>query len=129
MSLTVNPVKAPQPPTCWGFFSFSMKQVTVDYQFAKDFGLNATQAILHAYLCKRHFYAQEFAVLNGVQYSPISYSELCKELSMLTDKEDTMYRVLRSLHNNGSIQLIMHPKASTAVHYTVLEFPQYKFTK
>lgn len=71
---------------------------------ALEWGLNAQQAMLFAFLYQVPAWADSVEV-DGNLYHFIDKAKVVKELPLLTDKADTVYRLMRSLKALGVIRL------------------------
>lgn len=71
---------------------------------AIEWELNLTQATLFAYLIDLPSWAEQFIVGNEIYYWS-SRNKVINELPILTDKEDTVYRLMKQLEEKGLIVL------------------------
>lgn len=67
-----------------------------------EWGINTQQAILFGFLHNAASWAFS-SVVDGVTYYSLSKSKICTELPLLTDKPDTVYRMLKDLAVRGLI--------------------------
>lgn len=78
--------------------------VYINQPRALQWGLNPQQAMLFAFLYTCPSWAQATEI-DGTIYSFISKGKVIEELPLLTDKPDTVYRLMRQLQDKGVIRL------------------------
>ena len=78
--------------------------VTINQAKALEWGLNAQQATLFAFVYECPSWARAVTTDNGV-YFALAKTKIVEELPLLTDKPDTAYRLLKALEKNGVIEL------------------------
>lgn len=78
--------------------------VTINQAAALNWGLNAQQALLLAFVYEVPSWANPVETQNGVFYA-LSKQKITEELPILTDKPDTAYRLLRQLEKSGLVEL------------------------
>ncbi|MGM0783869.1 MAG: hypothetical protein ACQEUM_07140 [Pseudomonadota bacterium] len=78
--------------------------VTVNQAKAMEWGLNSQQAMLFAFLYEVPSWANPVTREAEVFYA-LSKAKVIEELPLLTDKPDTVYRMLRVLRDKGLIDL------------------------
>lgn len=78
--------------------------VTVNQSRALEWGLNAQQAMLFAFVYECPSWAKP-VTQDGVVYYALAKSKIVQELPLLTDKPDTAYRLLKQLEGKGLITL------------------------
>lgn len=71
---------------------------------ALEWGLNAQQSMLYAFLYELSSWADAIEV-GGITYYRISKSKIIRELPLLTDKPDTVYRLLKQLRMAGLVEI------------------------
>jgi hypothetical protein len=71
---------------------------------ASEWGLNLSLAYLFAWLYELPSWAEKVTIGNDVYYFA-SRNKACEELSLLTDKKDTMYRYYKKLVDLGLIRI------------------------
>lgn len=76
----------------------------LNQQKAIEWGLNASQAMLFAFLYELPSWA-DAVPLDGTVYCRISKSKVIEELPLLTDKPDTVYRLMCQLRDAGLIAM------------------------
>lgn len=78
--------------------------VTINQAAALNWGLNAQQALLLAFVYEVPSWANPVQTPDGIFYA-LSKQKITEELPILTDKPDTAYRLLRQLENAGLVEL------------------------
>ncbi|WP_444756592.1 phage replication protein [Pseudomonas sp. A014] len=78
--------------------------VTINQAKALDWGLNAQQALLFAFVYECPSWATLVKTDNGDFYA-LSKAKIVEELPLLTDKPDTAYRLLKAIAGAGLINL------------------------
>lgn len=78
--------------------------VTINQVKALEWGLNAQQALLFAFVYECPSWAKQERTESGDFYV-LSKAKVIEELPLLTDKPDTVYRLLKSLAQAGIIDL------------------------
>lgn len=78
--------------------------VTINQAKALDWGLNAQQALLFAFVYECPSWAKLFKTDKGDFYA-LSKAKIVEELPLLTDKPDTAYRLLKAIAGAGLINL------------------------
>ena len=78
--------------------------VTINQAKALDWGLNAQQALLFAFVYECPSWAKLVKTDNGDFYA-LSKAKIVEELPLLTDKPDTAYRLLKAIAGAGLINL------------------------
>ncbi|APC14575.1 phage replication protein [Pseudomonas frederiksbergensis] len=78
--------------------------ITVNQPKALEWGLNAQQALLFAFVYECPSWANPIKTDTGI-YFALSKSKIVDELPLLTDKPDTAYRLLKALKDSGLIEL------------------------
>ncbi|MGE8098096.1 phage replication protein [Pseudomonas fluorescens] len=78
--------------------------VTINQAKALEWGLNAQQALLFAFVYECPSWANPIKTDTGI-YFALSKSKIVDELPLLTDKPDTAYRLLKALKDSGLIEL------------------------
>lgn len=78
--------------------------VTINQAKALDWGLNAQQALLFAFVYECPSWAKLVKTDKGDFYA-LSKSKILEELPLLTDKPDTAYRLLKAIAGAGLINL------------------------
>jgi DNA-binding PadR family transcriptional regulator len=92
-------------------FTITMNQVK-----ALEWGLNAQQALLFAFVYECPSWAKPVRTDGGIFYA-LSKAKILEELPLLTDKPDTAYRLLKQLEAAGVIEL-SHTAGITLVRLT-----------
>ncbi|WP_263147743.1 hypothetical protein [Pseudomonas sp. RIT-PI-AD] len=82
--------------------------ITINQAKALEWGLNAQQALLFAFVYECPSWARPTKREDGVFYA-LSKAKVLEELPLLTDKPDTVYRLLKQLDASGLIQLSSTP--------------------
>lgn len=90
--------------------------ISINQTLSLAWGLNAQQAMLFAFLYECPSWANAVTNENGI-YFAISKAKIIEEIPLLTDKPDTVYRMLKVLHAKGVIELSSTP-AITLVRLT-----------
>lgn len=90
--------------------------ITINQQKALEWGLNAPQALLYAFVYECPSWARAVTTPNGTFYA-LAKSKIIEELPLLTDKPDTAYRLLKQLAKAGVIEL-SHTSDITLVRLT-----------
>src|SRR5690606_36560367 len=90
--------------------------ITINQQKALEWGLNAQQAMLFAFVYETPSWARP-VLANGGTFYALAKAKIIEELPLLTDKPDTAYRLLRQLHKAGVIEL-SHTRDITLVRVT-----------
>ncbi|MBD1600886.1 phage replication protein [Pseudomonas typographi] len=78
--------------------------VTINQAKALEWGLNAQQALLFAFVYEAPSWAKPMRTEQGTFYA-LSKGKIIDELPLLTDKPDTAYRMLKALAQAGLIML------------------------
>lgn len=78
--------------------------VLINQSRAIEWGLNAQQSILFAFLYDLPSWATE-RIESGETWYNISKTKICQELPVLTDKPDTAYRLVKSLADAGLLEM------------------------
>lgn len=78
--------------------------VSINQVKALEWGLNAQQALLFAFIYECPSWANPIESINGTFYA-VSKQKITEELPLLTDKPDTAYRLLKQLQTAGLIEL------------------------
>lgn len=78
--------------------------LTINQHKALEWGLNAQQAMLFAFVYECPSWTKPVTTIGGV-YFALSKSKIIEELPLLTDKPDTAYRLLKALEAAGLIEL------------------------
>ncbi|CAI3804330.1 hypothetical protein GLGCALEP_03461 [Pseudomonas sp. MM221] len=78
--------------------------VTINQAKALDWGLNAQQALLFAFVYECPSWAKLIKTDDGDFYA-LSKAKIVEELPLLTDKPDTAYRLLKAIAGAGLINL------------------------
>ncbi|WP_425054767.1 hypothetical protein [Pseudomonas abyssi] len=84
--------------------------VTINQAKALEWGLNAQQALLLAFI-------HEASGPRNSRPVAIDKHDIVRELPILTDKPDTAYRLLKQLETAGVVRLESQPK-TTVVRFT-----------
>lgn len=92
-------------------FTITMNQVK-----ALEWGLNAQQALLFAFVYECPSWAKPVRTDGGIFYA-LSKAKIIEELPLLTDKPDTAYRLLKQLEAAGVVEL-SHTVGITLVRLT-----------
>lgn len=92
-------------------FTITMNQVK-----ALEWGLNAPQALLFAFVYECPSWCRPTKTEKGIFYA-LSKAKIIEELPLLTDKPDTAYRLLKQLEAAGVIEL-SHTAGITLVRLT-----------
>lgn len=92
-------------------FTITMNQVK-----ALEWGLNAQQALLFAFVYECPSWAKPVRTEGGIFYA-LSKAKILEELPLLTDKPDTAYRLLKQLEAAGVLEL-SHTAGITLVRLT-----------
>lgn len=82
--------------------------ISINQTLSLAWGLNAQQAMLFAFLYECPSWANAVPTENGI-YFAISKAKIIEEIPLLTDKPDTVYRMLKVLHSKGVIELSSTP--------------------
>lgn len=90
--------------------------LTINQQKALEWGLNAQQALLFAFVYECPSWAKPIKTDGGIFYA-LSKAKIIEELPLLTNKPDTAYRLLRQLEAAGVIEL-SHTPSITLVRLT-----------
>lgn len=90
--------------------------VTINQVKALEWGLNATQAMLFAFIYECPSWCRPTKTEKGIFYA-LSKAKLIEELPLLTNKLDTAYRLLKQLEAAGVIDL-SHTPGITLVRLT-----------
>lgn len=77
----------------WAFMQYS---IFINQIKAVEWGISTQQAILFGFLHNSASWAYS-TVVDGITYYSLSKSKICTELPLLTDKPDTVYRMLKEL--------------------------------
>ena len=78
--------------------------ITINQPKALEWGLNAQQALLFAFVYECPSWANPIKTDTGI-YFALSKAKIVEELPLLTDKPDTAYRLLKALRDAGLIEL------------------------
>lgn len=78
--------------------------VLINQYRAMEWGLNAQQAMLFAFLYNAPTWATAVEI-GGVAYCHVSKSKVVDDMPLLTDKPDTVYRLMRQLCDLGVIKI------------------------
>ncbi|GAB2798950.1 hypothetical protein GCM10027040_27400 [Halomonas shantousis] len=78
--------------------------ISINQAKALEWGLNAQQSLLFAFVYECPSWAKPVTTDDGVFYA-LSKTKIIEELPLLTDKPDTAYRMLRALKSAGLIEL------------------------
>ena len=78
--------------------------IHINQSLALEWGLNAQQALLFAFVYECPSWAKPVKTDSGI-YFALSKAKIVEELPLLTDKPDTAYRLLRALAEAGLIEL------------------------
>lgn len=90
--------------------------ITISQNKALEWGLNAQQAMLFAFVYECPSWAKPINTDGGIFYA-LSKAKIVEELPLLTGKPDTAYRLLRQLETAGVIEL-SHTPSITLVRLT-----------
>lgn len=90
--------------------------LTVSQTKALEWGLNAQQALLFAFVYECPSWAKPVKTEGGIFYA-LSKAKIIEELPLLTEKVDTAYRLLKQLEVAGVIEL-SHAAGITLVRLT-----------
>ena len=90
--------------------------ITINQRAAMAYGLNIQQAAVLSYLQKAWKWAEPVEQ-GGKTFYAISKRMVIEALPMLTDKEDTAYRLMKALEKQGLVEL-SHTEFSTLVRLT-----------
>jgi DNA-binding PadR family transcriptional regulator len=83
-----------------------------------EWGLNSQQAMLFAFIYEVPSWANPITTPDGVFYA-ISKAKIIEELPLLTDRPDTVYRLLKAVEAAGIIEL-SHTPSITLVRLTAM---------
>ena len=78
--------------------------LTINQQKALEWGLNAQQALLFAFVYECPSWAKPMTTPRGTFFA-LAKAKIIEELPLLTDKPDTAYRLLKQLEEAGVIEL------------------------
>ena len=78
--------------------------ITINQPKALEWGLNAQQTLLFAFVYECPSWANPIKTDSGI-YFALSKAKIVEELPLLTDKPDTAYRLLKALRDAGLIEL------------------------
>ena len=78
--------------------------ITINQPKALEWGLNAQQTLLFAFVYECPSWANPIKTDTGI-YFALSKAKIVEELPLLTDKPDTAYRLLKALRDAGLIEL------------------------
>lgn len=92
--------------------------LTINQQKALEWGLNAQQALLFAFIYECPSWAKPMTTPRGTFFA-LAKAKIIDELPLLTDKPDTAYRLLKQLEEAGVIEL-SHTAGITLVRLTDL---------
>lgn len=81
--------------------------IYINQERALEWGLNASQAILFGFLYEVPSWADP-SVIDGQTFFRIAKSKISEELPLLTDKPDTVYRLMKALVDTGLIKKVVH---------------------
>ncbi|WXL23938.1 hypothetical protein WG219_11280 [Ectopseudomonas mendocina] len=90
--------------------------LTINQAKAAEWGLNAQQAMLFAFVYECPSWCNPVETPDGIFFA-ISKAKIVEELPLLTDKPDTAYRLLKQLAEAGAVQL-SHTSNITLVRLT-----------
>lgn len=90
--------------------------LTISQTKALEWGLNAQQALLFAFVYECPSWANPIKTADGIFYA-LSKAKIVEELPLLTERPDTAYRLLRQLEQAGVIGL-SHTSSITLVRLT-----------
>lgn len=79
--------------------------ITINQAKALEWGLNAQQALLFAFVYESPSWAKLVQTADGDFYA-LSKAKIIEELPLLTDKSDTAYRLLKQLAAAGVIHML-----------------------
>lgn len=75
----------------------------IDQVRTLEWGLTLSEASLFSFIFNAGTWANKLQIIDGKEFRFLSRHKLCQELPCVTDKPDTMYRLMRSLHKKGAI--------------------------
>jgi hypothetical protein len=87
-----------------GFFFYMTYTSSLDNCFGSKHGLNLSQLYLMSLIVNLHTWADKIVIGNEVFYK-ISKKKVISELPLLTDKEDTVYRLMKQLEEKELISV------------------------
>lgn len=90
--------------------------LTISQTKALEWGLNAQQALLFAFVYECPSWCKPVKTEDGIFYA-LSKAKIVDELPLLTDKVDTAYRLLKQLETAGVVEL-SHTAGITLVRLT-----------
>ncbi|RMH96419.1 PadR family transcriptional regulator [Stutzerimonas nitrititolerans] len=90
--------------------------ITMNQAKALEWGLNAQQALLFAFVYECPSWAKPMTTPSGTFFA-LAKSKIIEELPLLTDKPDTAYRLLKQLEEAGVVEL-SHTPGITLVRMT-----------
>lgn len=90
--------------------------LTISQTKALEWGLNAQQALLFAFVYECPSWTNPVSTEDGVFFA-LSKAKIIEELPLLTNKPDTAYRLLKNLEEAGVIEL-SHTSSITLVRLT-----------
>ncbi|WP_462383341.1 hypothetical protein [Pseudomonas sp. Marseille-QA0892] len=90
--------------------------ITINQAKALEWGLNASQALLFAFVYECPSWARVMRTPDG-DFHALSKAKILEELPLLTDKPDTAYRLLKQLQAVGLID-VSHTQTITLVRVT-----------
>ncbi|MGJ8524309.1 hypothetical protein LMG33818_000017 [Halomonadaceae bacterium LMG 33818] len=79
--------------------------LSINQPKAKEWGLNAQQALLFSFVYSVPSWANSVVKDDGSVFYALAKQKIIEELPLLTDKIDTAYRMLRQLSEKGIIEL------------------------
>lgn len=79
--------------------------ITINQLKSVEWGLSSSEAIVFSWIYSLPSWATKIEFGNKTYFFG-SKNEACKELPIVTDKEDTMYRIYKSLEKKGLLELI-----------------------
>lgn len=88
----------------WGLADMQFT-ITINQAKALEWELNAQQALLFAFVYECPSWAKLTQTADGVDFYALSKGKILEELPLLTDKPDTVYRLLKQLAAAGVIEL------------------------
>lgn len=91
--------------------------VLINQSRALEWGLNAQQAMLFAFLYGCPAWAETF-VFDDQVYFRLSKAKICSELPLLTDKTNTVHKLLKALESAGLILMEVFDNES---HFSITE--------
>lgn len=89
----------------WGLADMQFT-ITINQAKALEWELNAQQALLFAFVYECPSWAKLTQTADGVDFYALSKGKILEELPLLTDKPDTVYRLLKQLAAAGVIRML-----------------------